>query len=163
MRSNVAGRCQQRSRRPTAVSNQNARRDSSCLLQNEKNTSMIQQREFCDLIPTGNLCYCSYREQVERNIIKLSLSGTWSAILYDESMVESDNELSGLFRSETLLRVRLRLISLSQLLTGCELSAESQSYVAHLQDENGITLSRVPGHLLQVGRIQTPISTGSTR
>ena len=84
---------------------------------------MIQHRESHDPIPTGNLHYYSYREQVERNIIKLSLSGTWSAILYDESMVESDNELAGLFRSETLLRVRLWLISLSQLLTGCELSA----------------------------------------
>jgi len=47
----------------------------------------------------------SYCEQVERNQIKISLSGTWSTILYDESIVEVDNELSGLFRSETLLRV----------------------------------------------------------
>ena len=83
---------------------------------------MIQHCESHDLIPTGNLHYYSYCEQVERNIIKLSLSGTWSAILYDESMVESDNELASLFRSETLLWVRLWLISLSQLLTGCELS-----------------------------------------
>ena len=38
--------------------------------------------------------------------MKLSLTGTWSAILYDETMVEDDDELCGLFRSETLLRVR---------------------------------------------------------
>ena len=59
----------------------------------------------------------SYCEQVERNEIKLSLSGTWSAILYDESMAEDDNELTGLFRSETLLRVHSPLIILSQSLT----------------------------------------------
>ncbi|KAF9784523.1 hypothetical protein BJ322DRAFT_1109240 [Thelephora terrestris] len=46
----------------------------------------------------------AYREKVERNQIKFSLSGTWSAILYDESMAEDDDELAGLFRSETLLR-----------------------------------------------------------
>lgn len=45
-----------------------------------------------------------YREQVERNIIKITLSNTWSAILYDEDMVDEASELSGLFRSETLLR-----------------------------------------------------------
>jgi len=38
-------------------------------------------------------------------MIKVSLSGTWPAILYDESKVEANNELTGLFRSETLLRV----------------------------------------------------------
>ena len=47
----------------------------------------------------------SYREQVERGQIKVSLSGTWSAILYDKSMVVAGDELTGLFRSETLLRV----------------------------------------------------------
>ena len=47
----------------------------------------------------------SYREKVERNQIKLSLSDTWPAILYDKSMIDDDDELAGLFRSETLLRV----------------------------------------------------------
>lgn len=47
----------------------------------------------------------SYREGVERGQIKISLSGTWPAIFYDETMVEDDDELTGLFRSETLLRV----------------------------------------------------------
>ena len=53
----------------------------------------------------------SYRKKVERNEIKLSLSGTWPAILYDESIVndmgDDDSELTGLFRGETLLRVCL--------------------------------------------------------
>jgi hypothetical protein len=52
----------------------------------------------------------SYREQVERGKIKMSLSGTWPAILYDESMVDNNNQLSGLFRSETLLRVGFYLL-----------------------------------------------------
>ena len=64
---------------------------------------------MCNTSPADVSQCCSYREQVERNNIKLSLSGTWSAILYDENMVEADNELVGLFRSETLLRVRLLL------------------------------------------------------
>ena len=72
-----------------------------------KITSKIQQCECqtYDFILADSLQRHSYREQVERNKIKLSLSGTWSAILYDESMVEANNELIGLFRSETLLRV----------------------------------------------------------
>ena len=49
----------------------------------------------------------------------MSLSGTWPAILYDEGMVnnggDDDSELTGLFRSETLLRVRLLLMYLSYL------------------------------------------------
>ena len=49
----------------------------------------------------------------------MSLSGTWPAILYDESMVDSngndDSELAGLFRSETLLRVRSPPMYLSHL------------------------------------------------
>jgi hypothetical protein len=44
---------------------------------------------------------------VDQNKIKVSLSGKWSAILYEESIIQDDNELIGLFRSETLLRVRL--------------------------------------------------------
>ena len=62
---------------------------------------------FCTYgsILADNSHYFSYREQVERNKIKLSLSGTWSAVLYDESMAEANSELTGLFRSETLLRV----------------------------------------------------------
>ncbi|KAF9643823.1 hypothetical protein BDM02DRAFT_3191156 [Thelephora ganbajun] len=52
----------------------------------------------------------TYCEQVERNKIKLSLSGTWPAILYDEAMVEADNELIGLFRSETLLRCGITIL-----------------------------------------------------
>ncbi|KAF9643155.1 hypothetical protein BDM02DRAFT_3192109 [Thelephora ganbajun] len=54
----------------------------------------------CDKYLKDPAIYC---EQVERNKIKLSLSGTWPAILYNEAMVEADNELIGLFRSETLL------------------------------------------------------------
>ena len=57
------------------------------------------------LVLIDNLKPSSYCEQVERNEIELSLSGTWPAILYDESMVEEDREVAGLFRSETLLRV----------------------------------------------------------
>ena len=58
----------------------------------------------------------SYREKVERNQIKLSLSETWPAILYDEEMVDEDNELLGLFRSETLLRISWPLQSILVLL-----------------------------------------------
>ena len=49
--------------------------------------------------------HCSYRELVERNKIKMTLSGVWPAILYDESIADAEDELAGLFKSETLLRV----------------------------------------------------------
>ncbi|KAF9786832.1 hypothetical protein BJ322DRAFT_1019413 [Thelephora terrestris] len=51
-----------------------------------------------------------YREKVERSQIKLSLTGTWSAILYNESMLEDDDELAGLLRSETLLRCGIAIL-----------------------------------------------------
>jgi hypothetical protein len=81
----------------------------------------------------------SYREKVERNQVKLSLTHTWPAILYDESMFDDDNEFSGLFRSETLLRVSSSFISVSTLfmLMRSKLSAESPSCAAHLQGANG--------------------------
>ncbi|KAF9649592.1 hypothetical protein BDM02DRAFT_3229397 [Thelephora ganbajun] len=40
----------------------------------------------------------------------LSLSGTWPAILYNEAMVEADNELIGSFRSEMLLQCRITIL-----------------------------------------------------
>ncbi|KAF9785688.1 hypothetical protein BJ322DRAFT_1188188 [Thelephora terrestris] len=52
----------------------------------------------------------AYREKVERNQIKLSLTDTWPAILYDESMLDDDDELAGLFRSETLLRCGITIL-----------------------------------------------------
>ena len=51
----------------------------------------------------------SYCEQVEQGQIKISLTNTWPAILYDESMVD-DCKFSGLFRSETLLHVGHHLL-----------------------------------------------------
>ncbi|KAF9778132.1 hypothetical protein BJ322DRAFT_1114383 [Thelephora terrestris] len=47
---------------------------------------------------------------VERNQIKLSLTDTWPAILYDENMVNDEDELAGLFRSETLLRCGITIL-----------------------------------------------------
>lgn len=52
----------------------------------------------------------AYREGVERNQIKLFLSGTWPAILYDEDMTEHNNEFAGLFRSETLLQCGITVL-----------------------------------------------------
>jgi len=110
MRRNAVGQCQQQSPRPSVVSSRSVQHGSSCLWKNAKNTLKIQNckpplhtsnsdRRLTDI--------SSYREQVERGNIKLLLSGAWPAILYDESMIEDDNELPGLFRSETLLRVQL--------------------------------------------------------
>lgn len=51
-----------------------------------------------------------YREKVEKNQVSLSLSGRWPAILYNEDMVDGDNEFAGLFRSETLLRCGINVL-----------------------------------------------------
>lgn len=46
-----------------------------------------------------------YLASYERGNIKLTLE-QWPAIFYDESLIENDDELAGLFRGETLVRVR---------------------------------------------------------
>ena len=112
---------------------------------------------------SGNLQFHRYRELVERNKIKVSLSGTWPAVLYDESMIEAGDELAGLFRSETLLRVYL-LMAVSPLsLTHSELSVRSRSCVVRLQGENGRILNQGPDHVLQAKESQTLSSMGLSR
>ena len=144
------------------ASSRNAQHVSSFPLQSVTNTSKILQCKFThDSTLTDNSQYHSYREQVERNQIKLSLSGTWSAILYDEDMTEADDELAGLFRSETLLRVCPLSISFLQSLTTSGLSAGLRSCAVRLQDENGNTPMQVPGRSLQARRNQMPRSTES--
>ena len=162
MQRDVVGQCQQRLRRLTTASSRNAQRGSSFPLQSVTNTSKILQCKFThDSTLTDNSQYHSYRKQVERNQIKLSLSGTWPAILYDEGMTEADDELAGLFRSETLLRVHSHSISFLQSLTNSGLSVGSRSCAVHLQDENGNTPMQVPGCSLRARRNQTPRSTKS--
>jgi len=78
-------------------------------------------------------------------------------------MVEDDNELVGLFRSETLLQVHFLLGGSSRSLTQSKLSVGSPSCAARLQGENGNTLSQVPGPSLQARRSQTLILMESTR
>ena len=164
MRRDVVGRCQQRSRRLTVASSRNAQHGSSFPLQSVTNTLKIPQCKFThNSTLTDNSQYCSYREQVERNQIKLSLSGTWPAILYNKDATKANDELAGLFRSKTLLRVCPLSISFLQSLTTSGLSAGLQSCAVHLQDENGNTLMQVPGRSLQARRNQMPRSTESIR
>ena len=106
MQRSVVGQCQPQSKRAAVVSSPRKRPYSCSPLSSVRNISRTQMRKslISQFIWTNASPVNSYHEQVERGKIKISLTNAWPAILYDESMTD-DNELSGLFRSETLLRV----------------------------------------------------------
>ena len=165
MPKSVVGICRQRSTNLSVESSRTPRRDSSFPSLNVTSTLRTLRRECftCVIVWTDNSRCCRYREKVERNEIKLSLTDTWSAILYDEEMVEDGDELTGLLRSETLLRVFFFCSLVLIILTHSKPSAQLLFFADNPQRARGYIHNQALGHLPPAKRSATPKSTRSPR
>ena len=103
-----------------------------------------------------------YLELYEKGEKTLKLDQSWPAVFYDEDLIESDDELSGLFKGETLVRVTPPVITLSRSLTG-SLSVASAFSSVRRRGKNGFIPSQIPDRTAQATKKGMRKSTISNR